>query len=124
MRVLIADDSAAVRACIGEVLSENSWDICGEAADGAEAVEKARLLRPDLVLLDVSMPGTHGMQIAGILRRELPRAKILIVSNHDLNRMLSDSDKGLANGFIDKLRMATDLAPTIRRLFPSADTLP
>jgi len=124
MRILIADDNAAIRSCIGDLLSENSWDVCGEACNGAEAVEKARRLRPDLILLDVSMPGADGMQIAGILRRDVPQTKIVIVSHHDLGNMLPETDKALAHGFVDKVRMATDLPPTIRRLFPLTRTAP
>ncbi len=124
MRILIADDNTSVRACIREVLSEHYMDVCGEACNGPEVIDKAHQLCPDLILLDVSMPGTDGMQIAETLRREVPQTKILIVSHHDLGRMLPESERALADGFVDKIRMATDLAPTIRQLFAKTKIVP
>jgi YesN/AraC family two-component response regulator len=66
MRILIADDNDMVRrGVMGIFSSELNWEICGEARDGSEALRKARELLPDLILLDISMPGINGLQAAG-----------------------------------------------------------
>src|ERR1700683_3305459 len=70
LRILIADDSALVRREIISLLLTNAgWEICGEAADGAEALQKTVELRPDLVLLDISMPGMSGLAAACVIRK-------------------------------------------------------
>lgn len=84
MRILIADDNDMVRRGVTEILSsEANWEICGEARDGSEVLRKARELLPDLILLDISMPGTSGFEAARLLRQEVPAVKILIISQHD-----------------------------------------
>ena len=81
MRILIADDNPLVRKGVRRILSSQlNHEVCGEASDGTEVLRLAHMLLPDLVLLDVSMPGSGGLQVARILRRELPHVKIVIVS--------------------------------------------
>ena len=76
--ILIADDSASVRSVIREFLKElPGIEICGEAINGLDAVEKAKKLRPSLILLDLSMPRMNGAEVASILKKTMP--KILIV---------------------------------------------
>jgi DNA-binding NarL/FixJ family response regulator len=118
MRVLIADDNESIRRCIAGLLSaEKDVEVCGEASDSAETLKKADELRPDLVLLDVSMPGTSGLHTAELLSQKLPSLKILIVSQHDPNQLLPRSLEAGAHGCIDKGRIATDLLLTVKRLF-------
>lgn len=77
--ILIVDDSAIIRRALRTLLDRNhDWEICGEAENGREAVDKALLLRPDLVLLDLSMPIMNGFQAARELHRSLPRVLILM----------------------------------------------
>lgn len=117
MRILIADDNAMVRSGIAEILSERAWDVCGEASDGTEALEKARKLKPDVVLLDVSMPRTNGLEIAQAVRKELPETKIVMVSQHPLDRLLDNDRRHLADAFVDKSQLVADLIHTISKLF-------
>jgi DNA-binding NarL/FixJ family response regulator len=118
MRVLIADDNELIRRGIAGLLSaEKDVEICGEASDSTETLKKADELRPDLVLLDVSMPGNNGLQTAQLLSQRLPSLKILIVSQHDPNQLLPRSLEAGAHGCIDKGRIGTDLLLTVRRLF-------
>ena len=117
MRVLIADDNEFVRrGIVGLLAEENSIDICGEASDSTEVIQKATELSPDLILLDVSMPGTDGLQAAGLLKEKLPVVKILIISQHDAKQMLPRALEAGAVGCVDKARLAIDLLPTIRGL--------
>jgi DNA-binding NarL/FixJ family response regulator len=79
--ILIADDNERVRAVIRQALErETSFKVCAEATDGTYAVSKAKELEPDLVILDVRMPGLNGVEVAGILRYALPRVRIVFVT--------------------------------------------
>lgn len=118
MRILIADDNALIRRGVAGLLSaDKDIEVCGEASDSTETLKKAEELRPDLVLLDVSMPGTSGLHTAQLLSKKLPSLKILIMSQHDPNQLLPRSLEAGAHGCIDKGRIATDLLLTVRRLF-------
>jgi DNA-binding NarL/FixJ family response regulator len=118
MRILIADDNQLIRSGIAGLLSnESGCEICGEATNASETLQKAIDLRPDMVLLDVRMPGASGLDTARRLRQQIPGIKILIMSQHDPIRMSSHSLEAGADGFVDKGRIATDLLPTIRDIF-------
>jgi len=119
LRILIADDSAMVRrGVIGLLSSEASWEICGEASDGSEALVKARALLPDVILLDVSMPGLNGLEVARQLRKEVPQAKIVVMSQHDPVHLLPGVMAAGGDACLDKSRLATDLLDSIRNLHP------
>jgi DNA-binding NarL/FixJ family response regulator len=78
-RVLIADDSSSVRDVIRTFLRDHEdIEICGEAADGLEALEKAQRLKPDLVLLDLVMPEINGAEVASILKHKMPNIRIIL----------------------------------------------
>jgi two-component system, NarL family, response regulator NreC len=115
VRILIADDNDKVRRGIMEILSSaTDLQVCGEARDGSEALRKARELMPDLVLLDVSMPDINGLEVARLLRKEVPEVKILVMSQHDPMRLLPDAIKAGAYACLDKGRLSTDLLVTLR----------
>jgi DNA-binding NarL/FixJ family response regulator len=123
MRILIVDDNERVRRGIAAVLSyEKDWQVCGEAVDGTDALEKARELAPDLVLLDVSMPGMDGLETARRLRSENPAVKILILSQHDPAALLPQALEAGANGCVDKSRVASELVKAIRSMFGGSKT--
>ena len=79
-RILVADDSAAVRRVVHTYLAERDFDICGEAADGEDAIEKARTLKPDLILLDVVMPRKNGIAAASVLKDMMPNVPIVLLT--------------------------------------------
>ncbi len=115
MRILIADDNDAVRrGVVGILSSETGWQVCGEARDGAEALQKARELLPDLILLDVSMPGMNGLEAARLLRQELPEVKILVISQHDPIHLLPSVVDAGGDACVDKGRLGTDLVASIK----------
>jgi DNA-binding NarL/FixJ family response regulator len=117
MRILVADDNDRIRAgVIGLLSSEGGWVVCGEARDGAEAIGKARELRPDVILVDVRMPGVTGLEVARVLRQEVPETKILIISQHDPGQLLPRAIAAGADASLDKARLATDLLPAIKRV--------
>jgi DNA-binding NarL/FixJ family response regulator len=115
MRILVADDSELVRrGVIGLLSSEEGWEICGEARNGSEALQKARELLPDLVLLDINMPGISGLEVARLLRAEVPQTKIMMISQHDPIQMLPRVVEAGAHACVDKGRLSEDLLESIR----------
>lgn len=117
MRILIADDSELVRRGVRGLLSlESDWTVCGEAKDGSEAVQKARELLPDVVVLDISMPGLSGLEVARHLRLELPGVKILVISQHDPHLILPSVIEAGGDACLDKGHLAIELVATIKTL--------
>lgn len=117
MRILIADDSDRVRSGIRAILdNEADLQVCGNAIDGKQALELTRELRPDVVLLDIHMPGSDGFQIARQLRLEFPEIKVFIMSHDDAAAVLPTASQSGAADCIDKTYLATELVPKLRRL--------
>jgi two-component system NarL family response regulator len=77
-RILIADDSDVVRRAVSSCLARGKFEVCGEAVDGEDAIEKARALKPDLILLDVAMPRTNGIVAASVLKHMMPSVLIVL----------------------------------------------
>ena len=77
-RLLIADDSAASRRALRNLIEGNGWEVCGEAEDGLAAVEKTAILKPDLVILDFRMPSLNGLQAAQMIHTADPRIPLLL----------------------------------------------
>ena len=85
-QVLIADDSGMVRRIMKAFLEATpDVEICGEASNGLEAVEKAKALKPDLVLLDLAMPGMNGAEVASVLKKTMPEVPIVLFTMYDEN---------------------------------------
>jgi len=83
-RILLADDHPMLRAGLAMLIeAQSDLVVVGEAADGIEAIEKARLLKPDIVILDLTMPRLSGLEALRELRRDCPEAKILVLTMHD-----------------------------------------
>lgn len=102
-RILLVDDFEVVRRGLKNLLGGNDhWQICGEAENGREAIEKVRELAPDLVLLDVTMPIMNGFQAASEIRRRAPSTKILILTMHESPRMADESKKAGADAYLAK----------------------
>jgi DNA-binding NarL/FixJ family response regulator len=122
MRILIADDNQWIRRGVMNILAPmTQWEVCGEAKDGTEAVEMATELLPDLILLDVSMPGLSGLEVARLVREKVPAAKILIMSQHDPAVLLPRAIQSGAHGCVDKSRLSTELCPSIVNLMEAVD---
>jgi DNA-binding NarL/FixJ family response regulator len=81
--ILVVDDNATIRSLLRSFVETNTgFEICGEAENGPDAIQKAKELQPDLVLLDMTMPGVHGTEAAPILKRLLPQVKIILFTMH------------------------------------------
>jgi DNA-binding NarL/FixJ family response regulator len=106
-----------VRRGIALLLSqENSWSVCGEATTSEEVLKRAEELHPELILLDVSMPGIDGLETTRRLKQRLPETKVLIISQHDPHHLRPLSLEAGAAECIDKSRLASDLLPAIRKI--------
>jgi PAS domain S-box-containing protein len=117
LRILIVDDHETVRRGVRALLSSRrDWVVCGEAGDGFEAVEKAKSLRPDVVLMDISMPRMDGVEATRIIRREVPESKIIIVSQNDPIVASSQAAEIDAGGYVNKADLARDLLPALESL--------
>jgi len=117
LRILLVDDQPSVRNGIRSLLgSRPEWKICGEASDGQEGIEKARALRPDVVLMDVSMPRMNGLDATRILRRELPGSKVVIVSQNDPLIVSIQAREVNASGHVAKQELFGTLLPVLDKL--------
>lgn len=116
-RILIADDHEVVRDGLRMLLGRNPlWEVCGEAADGRQAVEKVRQTNPDLIILDVSMPVMNGLEAAVEIRRLAPKVRILVFSMYNSTELMEAARKAGADAFIEKSSGSGELIGTLRRL--------
>jgi PAS domain S-box-containing protein len=114
VRFLIVDDHEPVRQGIRSLLTRRTdWTVCGEATDGLEAIETARRLRPDIVLMDLSMPRMDGAEATRIIRQDVPEAKVIVVSQNDPAVFRHLAAQVGARAYVSKATLARDLLPTI-----------
>jgi two-component system nitrate/nitrite response regulator NarL len=117
LRILIVDDHELVRRGIAALLlSRNSVELCGEASNGEEAIQKAAELRPDLIILDVTMPVLNGLEAARRIREFLPSVPILMLSMHDGQQIMEEVKLAGAQGFLSKNEVAGVLLQAIDTL--------
>ena len=115
LSILIADDHEVVRRGIRALLEARpEWKICGEAANGREAVEKAKKLCPDLVLLDLTMPEAGGLEAIPKIRDACPHTKILVLTMHDSGEMASRVLAAGASGLVMKSDAVRDLVRAVQ----------
>jgi two-component system, NarL family, sensor kinase len=129
-RILIADDHEVMRRGVRGLLEgHDEWAVCGEALEGNEAVAKSRELRPDLVILDINMPGLTGIDAALEIQRENPSTKILFFTVHESAQTVREVVKAGAQGYVAKSRAGEDLVEAVRvvldgkSFFPAAGSL-
>lgn len=115
IRVLVVDDHAVVREGIRHVLmSDGGFDVVGEASTGAEAVELSARCSPDVVVLDLTMPGMSGLDAAPRIRQAAPNARLLVLSIHDHEEYVLQSVRAGAEGYLRKDSSPAELRGAIR----------
>jgi two-component system, NarL family, response regulator NreC len=114
LRILVADDNEKIRNGLCSALEARSgWIVCGRAVDGMDAVQKAVDLKPDVVLVDVSMPGLNGFEAAGCIHEQTPNVEILIVTEHDSRTLEHLPPLPGVRGYVVKSRLEHDLIPAV-----------
>lgn len=115
IRVLVADDHAILRQGLRAILEvEADIEVVGEAADGREAVRKARLLAPDIVVMDISMPRMNGLEATGRIIEECPAIRVVALSMHSMEEYVYSLLKAGAKGYVLKESVSSDLVEAIR----------
>jgi len=116
LRILIADDHEVVRRGLCTLLqAHEGWEICGEATDGREAVEKAKQLKPDIVILDIGMPNLNGLAATRQLAHD-PSCKIIVLTITDSDQVIREALEAGARAFVLKSDAARDLVAAIEAL--------
>jgi len=117
LRIFVADDHEVVRRGIRDLLTSRSdWEVCGEAGNGHEAVDNVAQLKPDIVILDISMPGLNGLEATRQILQSDPDQKIAILSITDSEQMIQEALKAGAKAYIMKSDAAKDLIAAVEAL--------
>jgi DNA-binding NarL/FixJ family response regulator len=117
LRLLVVDDHAVVRRGVRALLeSRPDWEVCGEAADGQEAIRKAAELKPDIVVLDISLPGLNGLEATSRILKESPESEVLILTMHHSEELAQQVIKAGARGYVLKSDADQSLVAAVERL--------
>jgi DNA-binding NarL/FixJ family response regulator len=115
LRILVADDHELVRRGVrGLLRARRGWKVVGEAANGREAVEKATKLKPDVAILDISMPDSDGLQATREIREAAPRTSIVVLTMHESDQMVRRVLEAGALGYVLKSDLATRLVRAVK----------
>jgi DNA-binding NarL/FixJ family response regulator len=114
IRILVADDHPVVRRGLKNLLgAQPGLEVIDEAADGVEAVQKSGQLKPDLVVLDLSMPRMGGLEACRLIRQAAPESEVLIVTQHDSQQMMREAGAAGARGYVVKSNIGRDLLKAV-----------
>jgi DNA-binding NarL/FixJ family response regulator len=117
IKLLIVDDHDIIRAGIKSVLAGHSaYSVCGEASNGEEAIKSVEELKPDILLLDISMPKVGGLDIISRIKRISPKTKIIIISVHKLGTYVLKALRQGVNGYLNKDNVAEELIIALGRV--------
>ena len=115
IRILVVDDHELVRRAVCSRLSgDPTVNVICETSDGEQALKKAEELQPDLVLLDISLPGISGIETGRRIRRAVPDVRIIFLSQHDSLPMVESALRAGGHGYVAKVDAGSELLPAIR----------
>ncbi|HUN61060.1 MAG TPA: response regulator transcription factor [Candidatus Sulfotelmatobacter sp.] len=113
--VLIVDDHAFIRRGVETILeSSPEWQVCGEASNGNDAIRLANQLSPEVVLMDVTMPGMNGLEATRIIRKEHPDVKVILLTLHESSEVLRSGFRAGASGYLLKADAEEELMKALR----------
>jgi DNA-binding NarL/FixJ family response regulator len=122
LRVLLADDHPVIRKKVRAILESYSrFDVCGEATDGGKAIEEALRLRPDVVVLNITMPVLNGFEAAREIKATLPESAIIMLSTHADKHFIDEAKKAGARAYVAKTRIGEALIKAISDAVESED---
>ena len=122
LRILVVDDHDVVRQGVRLILNARSdWEICGEAENGSEALRMDKDLRPDIIVLDVTMPGKDGLEVAAELKSRKSPSKIVVLTMHDSRELATAVKEVGAKGYVVKSHAAQDLVTAIETVSGGGD---
>ena len=117
LRILLADDHALIRrGARGLLQSHQGWRVVGEAANGIEAVEKAKKLKPDVAVVDISMPELDGVQATRQIREAVPNTRVLVLTMHDSDQLVQSALKAGAHGYVLKSDLTESLVEAVKNV--------
>jgi DNA-binding NarL/FixJ family response regulator len=117
LRILLADDHALIRrGARGVLQSRRGWRVAGEAATGTEAVQKAKQLKPDVAIADISMPGLDGVQVTRQIREAVPNTKVLVLTMHESDQMVQNALDAGAHGYVLKSDLTESLVEAVKNV--------
>src|SRR5512140_3336544 len=113
-RILIADDHEIVRQGLRNLLEDEHWEVCGEYGSGREAVEAASHLRPDVAILDISMPDLNGVEATQQITKQVPETRVIVMTMHDSEELARRILEAGARGYVLKSDAARDLCNAVK----------
>jgi DNA-binding NarL/FixJ family response regulator len=117
LRILLADDHEIVRRGLSSLLQKHEgWEVCGEAGDGRQAIEMAKQLKPDVVIVDIGMPHLNGLDTTRHLLQHDPNSKVIILTITDSDQVIKEALDAGARGFVLKSDAARDLVAAVEAL--------
>jgi two-component system response regulator NreC len=122
LRILVVDDHDVVRQGVRLILRrQNNWEICGEAENGQEALEKEAELKPDLMVLDISMPLKDGLEVATELKKRKSPTRVLVLTMHETKDLIAALKAAGVSGYVLKSHAARDLVAAIQSIVDGGD---
>ncbi len=119
IKILVVDDHFLTREAVSDLLKKlDGIEVCGQAANGIEAMELAMQLKPDVIIMDISMPEMNGIDATSLILQYQPNIKIFAMSMHDNETMRNKMDAAGATAYISKKLLFSELTQTIRKYIP------